>query len=323
MEQECEPIDVVLTWVDGADPNWRRKKAQCVGAGADVNMDDVAGETRYSALGELRWALCSINRFMPWVRKIFIVTDNQAPLADMDFTQSYFPDHIPMEVVDHRIIFRGMEDILPVFNSRSIETALWRIPGLSRRYIYFNDDMFALAPMKPTDWFAGDQLICHGYRMPLFWAKMLEKLRRKGGRHAMGFKTAIVNAASIMGSNHIVCYYHTPLAQDRMLLEEFFHNHPGLLRSNANSKFRAPFQFSTHSLCNLLAEKEGRLQLIGKDNNLFLKPEADRPGYLERKFAKANGNGELMVGCVESLDKASEQQRIEFEQWISNRLQLG
>ena len=40
------------------------------------------------------------------------------------------PDRIA--VVDHRDAFRGHEDALPVFSSRSVEAVLWRIEGFAR-----------------------------------------------------------------------------------------------------------------------------------------------------------------------------------------------
>ena len=40
---------------------------------------------------------------------------------------------------------------MPVFSSPAIESHLHRIPGLSKNFIYFNDDVFLGAPTKPED----------------------------------------------------------------------------------------------------------------------------------------------------------------------------
>lgn len=285
--------------------------------------DDTGGATRYSNLGELAWSVASVNRFMPWVRRIYIVTDGQDPSRELELTRRNFENPIPVEVVDHRTIFRGMEDILPVFNCNSIETMLWRIPGLSDHYLYFNDDTFVMAPMAPSDWFDGEKMVLHGHRMPLWCAALLDRLRMSGGRNILGFKTPMIAAARTVGARHLLYYYHTPTAQNRRLLEEFFREHPELPRRNALPKFRERSQFSPHSLCNLLAERAGLLRIERSDINLFLKPVASRPDYLTVRLARADRRPDLRLGCISSLDKASPAQQKEFEQWISRRLQIS
>ena len=45
------------------------------------------------------------------------------------------------------------KEFLPVFNSNVLEIYLHRIPGLSDRFVYFNDDVYLLQPMKPDRFF--------------------------------------------------------------------------------------------------------------------------------------------------------------------------
>lgn len=317
------PIDIVYTWVDGNDPRLNALRRKYSGQDTEEIRDDTGGATRYSNLGELAWSVASVNRFMPWVRRIYIVTDGQDPSRELELTRRNFENPIPVEVVDHRTIFRGMEDILPVFNCNSIETMLWRIPGLSDHYLYFNDDTFVMAPMAPSDWFDGDKMILHGHRMPLWWAALLDRLRMSGGRNILGFKTPMIAAARTVGASHLLYYYHTPTAQNRRLLEDFFREHPELPRRNALPKFRERSQFSPHSLCNLLAERAGLLRIERSDINLFLKPVASRPDYLTVRLARADRRPDLRLGCISSLDKASPAQQKEFEQWICRLLQIS
>ena len=322
-DEQYSPIDVVYTWVDGNDPKLNALRRKYMGLDTEESGDDIGGATRYANLGELYWSVASINRFMPWVRKIFIVTDGQDPMPQLQGISENFEHPIPIEIVDHKTVFKGFEDILPVFNCNSIETMLWRIPGLSDRYIYFNDDMFVMAPMSPGEWFDEDgRLIMHGHKMNLRWAALLDRLRMKNGKHILGFKTPIIAAANALQSNHILYYYHTPLSQSRTLLEDFFKGKDDLIRKNITPKFRDKIQFSTHSLCNLLAEKAGKLVVRKENTNLFLKPTADRPDYLTTRLKKAADRTDLKVGCISSLDKGSEEQREEFENWINQHLGL-
>jgi len=86
------------------------------------------------------------------------VTDDQQPvLAPMSAGED-----AKIRIVDHRAIFAGYEDALPTFNSLSIETMLWRIPGLADHFLYFNDDVFLTAPVTPSDFFSADGPVLRG-----------------------------------------------------------------------------------------------------------------------------------------------------------------
>jgi hypothetical protein len=58
-------------------------------------------------------------------------------------------------MVPHEAIFPNASH-LPVFSSPAIEAHLHRIPGLSERFAYFNDDVFLGAPTWPEDFIALD-----------------------------------------------------------------------------------------------------------------------------------------------------------------------
>lgn len=141
------PIDVVYTWVDGADPAWLDRKARAVRENpwvAEVN-DQAANDCRYISRDELRYSIRSLHCFAPWVRRIFLVTDDQVP-AWLD------TDQPRITMVNHREIF-GDTGRLPTFNSQAIESRLHRIPGLSEHFLYLNDDVVLGRPVAPTTFF--------------------------------------------------------------------------------------------------------------------------------------------------------------------------
>lgn len=59
-----------------------------------------------------------------------------------------------LHIVNHKDFMESR--YLPCFNSEAIESCIHRIPGLAENFIYFNDDMFLLQPMKETDFFQND-----------------------------------------------------------------------------------------------------------------------------------------------------------------------
>lgn len=126
-------IDVVYTWVDGNDAQWRKRRSQAAVGPAIASADGSSNE-RFRTFDELRYSLRSLWQYVPFVRTIFIVTDQQIP-SWLD------AGHEHIKIVDHREIFDD-PSVLPTFNSHSIETQLHHIEGLRENYLYLNDDVF-------------------------------------------------------------------------------------------------------------------------------------------------------------------------------------
>lgn len=74
-------IDAVITWVDGDDPAHKAKRMKYASSEV-LGAADKAADTRFSDLGEIFWCVASLNRFAPWLNRIYIVTDAQDPGLD-------------------------------------------------------------------------------------------------------------------------------------------------------------------------------------------------------------------------------------------------
>ena len=70
-------VDLVYLWVDGNDPEWRARRNALTGRAESLEGEDCRG--RYADNDELRYSLRSVERYAPWIRRIFIVTDRQVP----------------------------------------------------------------------------------------------------------------------------------------------------------------------------------------------------------------------------------------------------
>ncbi|MGX8712801.1 MAG: Stealth CR1 domain-containing protein [bacterium] len=138
-----QPIDIVIPWVDGSDPEWQRefKKYSFQAMGRDDNS-----EIRYRDWDNLQYLFRGIEKFTPWVRKVHFITTGQKPKwLNLDAPKLHFVKHedfIPKEW-------------LPTFSVRPIELNLHRIEELSEQFIYFNDDYFLLKPVKKERFFRG------------------------------------------------------------------------------------------------------------------------------------------------------------------------
>lgn len=138
-----QPIDVVLTWVDGNDPKWQNEKqAYLKQTGHAVEGDD--RKERYRDWDNLQYWFRGAERYAPWIRKIHFVTYGHLP--------SWLnTNHPKLHIVNHRDFIP--EEFLPTFNSHTIEWNLHRISDLADCFVYFNDDVFFLKETAPTDFF--------------------------------------------------------------------------------------------------------------------------------------------------------------------------
>ena len=317
-------IDAVITWVDGDDPRHRTKREQ-YGSRRILSQDDVAGNTRYASLGEIFYCIASLNRYAPWLNKIYIVTDEQNPMVE-EWLAKHFPEGtIPMEIVDHKVIFRGYEEFLPTFNSISIESMTWRIPGLSDHYIEFNDDLILAAPTRPEDFFTEDgKVVCYGKRYRALYVKLSHLLRRhRDGSKQVSFRQTMRNAAELLGERkHFIKIYHTPKALLRRTYERYFANYPDNLLSNIRHRFRVPSQYNVEELQYLLLQREGRVEMRrAYDDLLYLKPKRDNE-YIAKKLKEFDSKASHKFGCFNSLDQASEEGQKMVIDWIERRIGL-
>ena len=317
-------VDVVIAWVDGDDPAHRAKRLQYGGKVATTH-NDVGGDMRYRATGEIYFCIASILRYAPWVRKIWIVTDNQDPHAE-EFVARNFPDNrIPIELVDHKVLFRGYEQYLPTFNSLAISTLLWRIPGLSDCYLYFNDDVFLASPAVPEMWFNGERTTLYARKVPALFARLLRWGKHLGRKHKIfGHKDPMLNAATLLHSGYFFLFPHAPVPMRRSWYEEFFGAHPDLLESNLRHRFREPSQFSTPTLFYVSDYRKGLLDVRSpKGTTCFFKPSVEKTGgYMARKIAEADGNTALKFGCINSLGETTIEEQEMFNGWITKKLNI-
>ncbi|MFI7078165.1 stealth conserved region 3 domain-containing protein [Micromonospora sp. NPDC049903] len=136
------PVDVVYTWVDGTDPDWLRRRAEVTGV---PYHSEAANPARFLSRDELRYSLRSLHLYAPWVRNVYLVTDDQVP--------PWLARSAPgIRVVSHRAVFSD-PSVLPTYNSHAIESQLHHIDGLSEHFLYFNDDVFLGTEVLPSDFF--------------------------------------------------------------------------------------------------------------------------------------------------------------------------
>lgn len=129
-------MDIVITYVNGLDPEWQQEYAK------HTNTPIV--EKRFRDWGTLKYLFRGIARNMPFIRKVHLVVSQPSQVPD-------WLNCDEVDVVLHKDIIPA--DLLPTFNCNPIEMHLHNIADLDEEYLYFNDDIFPLKPCQPTDFF--------------------------------------------------------------------------------------------------------------------------------------------------------------------------
>lgn len=309
------PIDAVILWVDGDDPAWKSRCDAARGGDALTRRADIGGDLRFRQMREIDWCVAGINKFASFIRRIYIVTDGQNPHLE-NTVGKWFEHPIPVEIVDHKVIFRDYEQYLPTFQCNSLETMIHRIPGLSERFVYFNDDFVLTNYVKPDDWFSDDGgVVEYGKWMPNFMLDLLHAIKpKKNGLKVVGFKDIMENGARLVGSNKTLLMRHTPHPVLKSLSERLLKEYPESVDINSRDKFRAPCQYNPQVAKHILAHREGKLTVRSpKGKTLFLKPFANRPNYL-RNHLKPYIAGKSLPPfmCINSLAEADPDDRKAF-----------
>ena len=146
-----EKIDFIVTWVDSNDPEWiklynyyRPEKP-------------ITDSARFRNWDIFRYWFRAVERYAPWVNKVFLVTNGRFP----DWIN---PECKKLVLVKHSDYIP--EKYLPTFNSNTIELNFGRIKELSEHFVLFNDDIFLNAPIEPNYYFR-DGLPCdYNYESP-------------------------------------------------------------------------------------------------------------------------------------------------------------
>ena len=146
VERMNDPIDFVVTWVDGSDPAWLTEKERYEQAVGIYAKHTDNGEERYRDWDIFQYWFRAVETYAPWVHNVYLVTCGHIP--------SWINPNAPkLKIIKHTDYIP--EQYLPTFSSNPIELNFHRIQGLSEHFVYFNDDVFLNRPVEPEDFFHG------------------------------------------------------------------------------------------------------------------------------------------------------------------------
>jgi hypothetical protein len=265
-------VDFVIPWVDGDEASYASKKRKYVSVSDNYRAADIEqsiSDLRFTQSNELRFCLRSIKQHAPWYRKIWLVTDNQIP--SFLNLNTLLKDRI--EIVDHKTIFSGNEKYLPTFNTRSIVSLIDKIPDLSQKFIYGNDDFMFGANVAPDFFFKQG--------MPIIYGDLVTNVTTM---QPTLFQQGMMNAAKMIGfpSHSFINISHGFQPMDRNIIELLRDKFPAQFTNNLAHKFRHRSQFLLESLHNHYCHRYQNVEISGTEPMVHFSFQLCREGGAEK-----------------------------------------
>ena len=262
-----ETIDFVLPWVDGNDPSWL--KAKQIYQTNDIGIStavDANSTCRYQDNGLLKYWFRGVEKFAPWVNKVFFITCGQKP--------SWLNiQHPKLRWIQHSDFIPS--SYLPTFNANTIEMNLHRISELSNSFVYFNDDMLLLNDVDPNYFFVNSLPVLEtdlrysqkiGYNN---WSRLVfndycivnksfnisssiwSNRRKWFGIKELGYKRARRNLLCFIANRTLPVglYGHNAIPHLKSTLQEIWDMHPSILNDSSKHKFRSDDQVNQWLMC--------------------------------------------------------------------------
>ncbi|MDW3225184.1 MAG: Stealth CR1 domain-containing protein [Paracoccaceae bacterium] len=245
LKKNLEPIDAVITWVNGNSQEHRNKRHDHM---ANVELplhQNAVNPHRWICNDEILYCLQSIHNYAPWTRKIWIVVDEAVPdLASLPAALT-----AKVHFAFHNDIFAGFEDALPTFNSLAIESLIWRIEGLSECFMYFNDDVFLTSPLESSDVFRDTFPVLRGKWVD--YSALADNPENQEDPAKFNHFMQI-NAANIMGfdASRLFRAAHVVHPLKRSKMARLFEQHKRAFERNIKHRFRNLDQFLPQGLHN-------------------------------------------------------------------------
>ena len=218
--RDDEPVDLVYCWYSGKIPD-----------GVDT--------CRASDNGELFYSIRSVDRFAPWIRHIHVLVNDDAVVP------GWLARHAKARVV--RLSAFIPREVLPLNNSAAIEMWLHRVPNLSERFLYSNDDMFLGRPVTPRNFFDA-------------WGRMICRYSGYGdvtGTPLNTYDSQLRYSRQFLRDPYRRYPHHNMDGYLKNVIEDFWKAYPGEARRSGGFRYRVPNQLHRDAF-SCFAVKTGR-----------------------------------------------------------------
>lgn len=298
---------MVYFWVDGNDPKWRAKHdAFC---GKTSGTVETNGINRFANNDELKYSLRSVAMYAPWIRKIFIITDDQVPV----WLDTSNPN---VKIIDHKDILPA--ESLPCFNSCLIGHYAYRTPGLAEHFLLGNDDTYINREVAPGDFFTSDGLPIVRLRR-MYFRKLRWSFRENVRKKTLSNYRRTLQRASQLVSDKFGHYYtgiphHNINAllksvcrdvAENIMRDEFVANNKNHIRNDDDVQ-NVVFSYVA------LAEKRGKLRYVTDKESMIVKIHKDKHYERLDKYRP-------MLFCMNDSEYANDRGRAMAKAYLEKR----
>jgi hypothetical protein len=320
-------IDAVISWVDGYDPTFQQKlKNYCVSQGLTQNQ--VIEPTRIQQCDEITYCLYSLSRFAPWLRTIYIITNQQTPPIVTELQGTALGNKIV--IVDQNELLKKLNISTPVFNSIGVEWLIWQIEGLSDQFIYLNDDFFILREVTPEDFFRNNKMVLRGHWKIQAERKYGHRVRnfiaRCMGKQKLDLKIDIhrhfqEESARIANCSHR--YYLLPHAPFPLIKQQFVQRiglNSQLMYDSLRHPFRHREQVSSIPLLVHFSIKDNQTLYESPNSVIMINGACHSFLKIKKRLDRANTDSKIAFLCVQSLDQASQEIQKYIHEWLQKKI---
>ncbi|EHL29331.1 Stealth CR1 domain-containing protein [Legionella drancourtii] len=304
-------IDAVISWVDGYDPAYQQKlRAFCAQQGIEPHT--AVEPTRIHQRNEIHYCLHALRRFAPWIRTIYIITNQQIPPTVTALQGTEFGNKI--KIIDQNELLLKFDTRSPVFNSLSVEWLIWHIKGLSNRFLYLNDDFFIIRDVTPADFFRNDRIVLRGewkIQAAQKWSYQIKKRlynwlgdidpKPKTDPH----RSWQEKSAQLAGwHKQFYLLPHAPFSLIKETFEEYITQDSQLFIENIRYPFRHPDQVSSIPLMVHLEMKRQRTVYDSNYQAIMVNGATHPFKKIKSRLNHAYNNRHVAFICMQSIDQA-------------------
>lgn len=226
-------IDLVCCWVELNEEYQRSLTKHSFNA-----TRKQTNKARFRQLGELNYSIPMALRNLPWIRKVFIVTNGQDIPNDLKKMDK-------VEVVHHSSIFRD-QTLLPTFSYHAIQPHLCFIKGLAEHFIVTNDDIFINKPMSQAEFLGGT-----GNGKFLHTRKVMSSITEPDNIWQHNLKNSEKAMKRVFGERERMVFPHMPqlfrksycVKTWELFEEELLHTISNKFRAESNVIFRSIYPY--------------------------------------------------------------------------------
>ncbi len=219
--------DIVVTYVDNQDPKWQaeyNKYKQL--ENIDESNEQTNSAIRFRDTGTFRYFFRSVEKYMPWINNVYLIVQDERQVP-------FWIDRNKVKVVYHRDYIP--EELLPTFNSNTIEFFLYRIPELANNYILANDDTFAFNDIPETFFFDSDKVV---------YDKQISGMRPPTDIFNITLRNNQAVIKQLTGRDEWFIHRHQMVPHKKDLERQIIEPNLELFKSAFKSKFRSASNFT-------------------------------------------------------------------------------